>query len=237
MSNKVRHFMVEEVEAIVPLLQETYHAIGKFQKNRSSENQRVLELYLENTGQALQPFKPVLQSAKQAYFDVILDTDLNISDRIIALDTAVGALHIEFAVTRAYTHQESEALKRALWQARVHDLDTGVLSHQAVLCQGVAASPGVASGKAFVIRKMSDYKHIPKGAVVVAQMTRPELSYGLKHIAAIVTDIGGLLCHAAIVAREHGIPCVVATKNASQIIRDKMLVEVNGTEGTVTPVR
>jgi pyruvate, water dikinase len=68
-------------------------------------------------------------------------------------------------------------------------------------------------------------------------MTRPELTYGLKHIVAIVTDIGGLLCHAAIVARERNIPCVVATKNATQVIRDKMLIEVNGTTGVVASVK
>jgi hypothetical protein len=75
MSNKVRHFMVEEVEAILPLLHETYHAIGRFQKNRTAENQMMLESYLEKAGHALQVFKPVLQKAKQAYFDVILKTD------------------------------------------------------------------------------------------------------------------------------------------------------------------
>ena len=72
--------------------------------------------------------------------------------------------------------------------------------------------------------------------MLVAEMTRPELVYGLGRVAAIVTDIGGSLCHAAIVAREQGVPCVVGTKNATEVLRDKMLVQVDGTKGHVTSV-
>jgi phosphohistidine swiveling domain-containing protein len=234
MSNRVRHFMVEEVEAVLPLLHETYHALGRFQENRSDERWVVLESYLQKAGVALQIFKPLLQSSKQAYFDAILKNDLDISDRIVALDTAVGSLHIEFSVPRAYAHRESETLKEALWQIRVHDADRLPPPQSEALCTGIAASPGVASGKAFLIRKASDYKHVPKGAVVVAEMTRPELVYALRNVSAIVTDIGGLLCHAAIVAREKRIPCVVATKKATQVIRERMLVKVDGSKGTVT---
>ena len=103
--------------------------------------------------------------------------------------------------------------------------------------KGIPASPGIASGKAALITKDSDYRRLAKGSVVVTVMTRPELVVGMDSIAGIVTDIGGSLCHAAIVAREMGLPCVVGTGNATQVIKDKTLVCVDGSGGTVRRLR
>ncbi len=123
MSNRVRYFMAEEVRAVLPLLHETYRAIGAFQRDRSPENQRVIEAYLSEVGRELQAFKPVIQISKQDYFDAVLRGELNLSDRIIALDTAVGTLHIEFSVPRKYMHRESRELKGALERIRIDRAD------------------------------------------------------------------------------------------------------------------
>lgn len=64
-------------------------------------------------------------------------------------------------------------------------------------------------------------------------MTRPEYLPVMKKSATFVTDEGGLTCHAAIVAREMGKPCVIATKNATRMIKDGDILEVDGDEGTV----
>lgn len=64
-------------------------------------------------------------------------------------------------------------------------------------------------------------------------MTRPEYGVALDRAAAFVTDQGGLLCHAAIIAREMKKPCVIATGNATQVLSDGTIVEVNGTTGLV----
>lgn len=236
MSNKIRHFMAEEVKAVLPLLHDTYYAIGVFQKDRSPENARVLVGYLQGAGRALQLFKPIIQIRKQDYFDAVLREELSLSDRIIALDTAVGAMHIEFSVPRQYMHRESRELKEALEGIRIDRAEDSPAPIPEALCNGVPASRGIASGKAKLIRKKVDYKHIPEGAILVAQMTRPELTYVPGRIAAIVTDIGGALCHAAIVARELGIPCVVGTKIATQVIRDRQLIQVDGSRGIITAV-
>ena len=237
MSNRVRYFMAEEVKAILPLLHKTYHAIGRFQKDRSADNQAVLETCLHEAGRRLQVFKPVMQPSKQDYFDAISREELSISDRIVALDTAVGSLHIEFSVPRMYMHQESKELREALEQIRIDKAEQRAIPSGEALCTGIAASPGVASGKAKLVRKRSDYKHIQDGAILVAEMTRPELVYGLGKVAAIVTDVGGMLCHAAIVAREKEIPCVVGTKDATKVLKNRMLIEVDGTRGLVRPAR
>jgi pyruvate,water dikinase len=65
-------------------------------------------------------------------------------------------------------------------------------------------------------------------------MTNPEIVIAMKKASAIVTDFGGLTCHAAIVSRELGIPCVVGTRVATKVLRDGDSVSVNATLGEVT---
>ena len=137
------------------------------------------------------------------------------------------------------TWQRDRSVRQALDRAGFSVLDEVDSSAAAdvseVICKCIPASPGVVIGKARIIRKKSEYKRIPFGTVVVSKMTRPDVVFGLKNIAAIVTDVGGSLCHAAIVAREMGIPCVVGTKNATNSIQDRSYVSVDGTKGIVTP--
>ena len=64
-------------------------------------------------------------------------------------------------------------------------------------------------------------------------MTRPEFVPAMQKAAAIVTDEGGLTCHAAIISREMRKPCVIATKNATKVLKDGMLVEVNADHSAV----
>ena len=232
--------MQEEVRALIPHLHNCYRAIGRFQKNRSDLNRQAVIEHLRQAGVLLQGFKTYIQKPKQPYFDVILQEDLNISDRIIALDTAVGAMHIEFAVPRAYMHRMSADLKEALERVRLSNEDTiydVVPQDDGIICRGIPASPGVVSGKVRIVKRNSEYRRLPAGTVAVAHMTRPEVVHGLQSIVAIVTDIGGSLCHAAIVAREMGIPCVVGTEDATRTLRDRSFVCVDGTQGIVSRIR
>lgn len=149
-------------------------------------------------------------------------------------------MHIEFAVARAYQHAESEALRRVLEQSRhmeVADAMPEAQPVQDVLAQGLPASPGFVSGKAVIIKRPSDYRRVPGGSIAVAHMTRPELVQAADRITGIVTDMGGSVCHAAILARELGIPCVVGTGNATEAIRPRSIISVNGSTGIVKLVR
>ena len=238
---KVRTLFRQEVEELLPVLHETYRLIGRYQKDRCDRTEAPLREQLERVGEQLLFFKPYMQPRKQAYFDALLQLDLGLSDRIIALDTAVGMMHIEFAVERAYVHRESEALRRVLEASRVAHEEPPVPDEASagdgVLLRGIAACPGVASGKAFLVRRHLDPARLPEACIVVAPMTRPELVADTRRIAGIVTDHGGSLCHAAIVARERGIPCVVGTREATRVIRDRMLVVVDGGAGLVRRAR
>ena len=101
------------------------------------------------------------------------------------------------------------------------------------LFSGLPASPGVAAGKTEIILQPSDIVNLKEGEVLVAEMTTPDFVPAMKRAAAIITDRGGRTCHAAIVARELGVPCVVGTGNATNILKEKQLVTVDGYTGRV----
>ena len=103
--------------------------------------------------------------------------------------------------------------------------------------KGVSASPGRARGKVKIIETMAEFKKMKRGDILVANMTRPEFMPLIKLASAIVTDEGGLTCHAAIVARELKIPCVVGTQTATKNLRDGQLIEVDADKGIVRIIK
>lgn len=102
-----------------------------------------------------------------------------------------------------------------------------------VLLRGLGASPGIAAGRARVIRSVADGDALGPGDVLVAEMTNPDWVPILRRAAALVTDGGGMTCHAAIVSRELGVPCVVGTRTATTVLRDGETVTIDGRRGTV----
>ncbi|MDO8553715.1 MAG: PEP-utilizing enzyme [Candidatus Micrarchaeota archaeon] len=99
--------------------------------------------------------------------------------------------------------------------------------------EGSIASHGRVRGVAFVTMSSQDAKNIKQGEILVTSMTSPDFIAGIKKAAAIVTNEGGILCHAAIIAREFGIPCIVGTSNATKLIKTGDLIEVDGNHGFV----
>jgi len=100
--------------------------------------------------------------------------------------------------------------------------------------KGVIASNGLVRGRVkIVLDARKDFVKFKKGDVLVASMTRPEYSTLMMLASAFVTDEGGISCHAAIIARELGKPCIISTKNATKILKDGDLVEVDADNGIV----
>jgi len=99
--------------------------------------------------------------------------------------------------------------------------------------KGNTAYPGLVNGKVRLIRTIKDVKKLQKGEILVAAMTTPDMTVAIHKAAAIVTDEGGLTCHAAICSRELKIPCVIATKNATKVLKDGDLIEVDANTGIV----
>ncbi len=114
-----------------------------------------------------------------------------------------------------------------------------------VLVRGLGASPGTATGAVRVLHNPEEGAALVQGEILVAPMTNPDWVPVLRRAGALVTDGGGMTCHAAIVTRELGVPCIVGARRATEVLRDGELVTVDGTKGvvvaggaaTVVPVR
>jgi len=102
-----------------------------------------------------------------------------------------------------------------------------------VLVQGLAASSGRATGAVRMLSSPEEGGRLVPGEILVAPMTSPDWVPTIRRAAALVTDGGGMTCHAAIVARELGVPCVVGARTATTVLRDGEIVTVDGASGTV----
>jgi pyruvate,water dikinase len=104
---------------------------------------------------------------------------------------------------------------------------------QADKLRGIAASPGEYTGPVRVIMSEFEFDKIRTGDVLVCPVTSPVWSMLFPSVGALITDTGGSLSHPAIIAREYGVPAVVATRNATSLLRDDQTVRVDGSRGIV----
>ncbi|HLD27667.1 MAG TPA: phosphoenolpyruvate synthase, partial [Patescibacteria group bacterium] len=102
-----------------------------------------------------------------------------------------------------------------------------------VLVEGAAVGKKIGQGEVNVIKQISEISKFKTGQVLVTEMTDPDWEPIMKEASAIITDAGGRTCHAAIVSRELGIPCVVGTGKATEVIKQNQPVTVSGAEGEV----
>jgi pyruvate,water dikinase len=98
---------------------------------------------------------------------------------------------------------------------------------------GISASPGRHTGPVRVVMDESEFGKLRLGDVLVCPVTSPVWSVLFPSVGALVTDTGGLLSHPAIIAREYGVPAVVATGNATALLHDDQVVTVDGGAGRV----
>ena len=101
------------------------------------------------------------------------------------------------------------------------------------LLRGLPAAPGMVAGKAHVILDTKGISTFQNGEVLITEMTSPDWAPAMRKALAIVTNSGGITCHAAIVSRELGIPCVVGTNTATTTIKTGQLITVDATHGIV----
>jgi len=103
--------------------------------------------------------------------------------------------------------------------------------------KGVCASKGKVKGTVRIVLGLSHFGKFKKGDILVTHMTRPEHIPLLKKASAIITDEGGVTCHAAIISRELNIPCVIGTKIASKILKDGDKVEIDADKGIIKKIK
>ncbi len=102
-----------------------------------------------------------------------------------------------------------------------------------VITKGMPASPGIATGKVKYIKDETELEKVKEGDVLVTVMTTPDMVPAMRRATAIVTDEGGMTCHAALVSRELQIPCIVGTTDATQVLSTGMDVTVDADKGRV----
>lgn len=118
-------------------------------------------------------------------------------------------------------------------KSKVEDKKIEKREERKLLLKGIGASLGRAFGPVKIIFKPQEIDKVKEGEVLVTEMTTPDFVPAMKRAAAIVTDTGGRTCHAAIVSRELGIPCVVGTGKATSVLKNGQVITVEGITGEV----
>jgi len=101
------------------------------------------------------------------------------------------------------------------------------------ILKGLGASPGQVQGQVKIIKESKNHPSFQEGDILVTRITDPTMVILMSKAGAIVCDIGGMTSHPSIVSREMGIPCVVATKKATRVLRDGIVVKVDGGKGVI----
>lgn len=105
-----------------------------------------------------------------------------------------------------------------------------------LIAQGLGASTGIVTGRIRVLSSPNELDQLEAGEILVVQHSSPAWSIGMLRSGGIISEHGGIICHAAIVAREMGVPCVVAVEHATSLLTNGMIVRVDGETGTIHEV-
>ncbi|PIS21970.1 phosphoenolpyruvate synthase [candidate division WWE3 bacterium CG08_land_8_20_14_0_20_41_10] len=122
-------------------------------------------------------------------------------------------------------------LKQTNLSEEVQSLDSN--QEAIILLTGLSASPGIASGPVRIVKSPAEIGIVKQGDVLVAEMTNPDYVPAMRKACAIVTDSGGKTSHAAIVSRELGVPAIVGSGKATMVLKDGMVITVDGTHGQI----
>ena len=117
-------------------------------------------------------------------------------------------------------------------ESTANDDDT-TASNKNVIVKGLGASPGTASGKVKIVLDIDELDKIKDGDIMVTTMTTPDMVPAMRRASGIITDEGGVTCHASIISRELGIPCVVGTGSATSTLEENVGVTLDGKKGLV----
>jgi len=199
--------------------------IDKFSEFRSkTNNYRFIEAFLpiimingqaQNISQDLIPFCTIEEMAR--FFN-----NENV-DKFSLLNRNTCMVYFE-GVEEAKFNFDSEIINKINF-ANVSDKISNL--------SGKSGYPGKVIGKAKIVRNSADMQGFEEGNIVITPNANPDIIFVLEKAGAIVSDEGGIMCHAFILAREFKKPCIVGTEIATKIIKDNMLIEVDATNGIV----
>lgn len=147
------------------------------------------------------------------------------------LEARYNASVIYYAVGKQiiFVGADVDKVEQAILTGSVDEIST----EQSNCLNGISAYPGKVKGICRVVKDPHDVNIFNQGDILITGMTRPEFLSYFRKASAIVTDVGGMLCHAALTARELKKPCIVGTVNATSFFKDGELVEVDANKGIV----
>ena len=134
----------------------------------------------------------------------------------------------------AFTYAQHNACPNIIRNGEeIFDAETGSAEIGVSGLQGVAGSPGKATGLTRIIKGPDEFTRLKKGEILVAPITNPAWTPLFAVASAVITEVGGILSHGAIVAREYGIPAVMSVPGATKLLRDGQRITVDGNKGWV----
>lgn len=235
--NSVRKLMGYYYDDIKNNLDKTYHAIKVFQDDRTNivKKESVINAISETT-EVLRVFKPYIPPYKQKYFDIVdnhKELDLSMQDLIMTFDRMVYELHtrLEQRISNNKDLQAWSPLMKEILDGRrsiPNNKNDDIQKHNdEFIASGQIVTSGYIRSIATKKENIEDFKSIGSGAILLSKMTTPDIIIAIQRISGIATEQGGQFCHAAIIAREFNIPCIVGCgsflnkiENGDEIILD-----------------
>ena len=167
----------------------------------------------------------------------------NLIDAEVLFDEEILKL-AEYAIQLEKHYSKPQDIEFAIENNRIYITQTRAVTTQAkkeeevkpkgeAIVKGLGASPGSASGTVRIVHGLEDMPKVQQGDIMVTVMTTPDLVPAMNRAAAIITEQGGMTCHAAIVTREMGIPCIVGTGTATKVLKDGEMITVDASSGLV----
>lgn len=194
--------------------------LRNFEKENANKYQYLAEpLILELARRLKTERETVLVMAPQEIIRALtgqpLPPDLILRQKKFGLIVADGQIRI---ITGEAADQHKEKIETT---SKIHRL------------KGTVACQGKAQGRVKVVHSAAEISKVQEGDIMVTSMTTPDFVIAMERAAAIVTDEGGITCHAAIVSRELGVPCVIGTKIATKVLKDGDWVTVDAEKGLI----
>jgi phosphohistidine swiveling domain-containing protein len=229
---------MDEVKVV---LERAYYAIESFQKNRQDTDAEVnMNKNILEAAEVLQEFKPYIPAYKQKYFDIVDNYEelkLSARDLIMAFDRMVYELHtrLEKKLSKDKDLQAWSPLMLEILDGRrvvpkKEKKEVKELSLDFVT-SGLVANGGYVKSNVRIVERIEDLEKVKGGDIIISKMTTSDIIMVINKISGIVTEQGGRLCHASIIAREYNIPCIVGCGEFIKTVEDDEMMILDAWSG------
>jgi len=244
--NTVRKFLNSNpgnLAAVKQRLARAYKTIRDFQNDRDDSRKRdAMAAAIAEAVEVLRVIKDCIPQYKQNYFDIVENhaaLGMDARDLIMAFDRMVYELHtrLEQNITGGADYQTwSPLMLKILDERRQVSKYKPKPGGKKVIASGCGVTPGCVTGPAAKVFNMKDLRVIAQGSILLTRMTTPDFVLAVGRIAGLATEQGGQFCHAAVLAREFNIPCVVGCGPFMDTVQNGDLLQLDADNGIVSGI-